>query len=192
MRFNLATIIASAGVLAFAATSAMALPAANGQGEYIVQAIEQDQFAVVFRGETGMDRREVAAAALRQAAQTAVDQGKEWFFVRETTTQRIDLSQVGSLEDLDRGSTAAQDTSRGAGGGEAGSRGSGTGVTFGADPSSVGLGTQAPSGLIERRPPRRVYQTVLLIQVGSGDEVRITGMSEAPEIFDAQALLTDE
>jgi len=191
MRFALATILASAGLMVCAATSAMAQPAADGRGEYVVSEVGQNQYAVVFRGATRMDQRDVVAAALRQSAQTAVDHGQEWFFVRSTMTDRVDLSTVGALEDLNRGGGSANDTSAGAGGGESGSRNSGTGATNGADPGTVGVGTQAPSALIERRPPRRVYQTVMVIQVGSGDEVSITGMTEAPEIFDAHALLEE-
>jgi hypothetical protein len=188
MKFNMTAVLASIGLAMCAATSALAEPAADGRGEYITSQVGENQYAVVFRGAPRMSRRSVAEAALRQAAQTTVDQGQEWFFVRTTMSERINAEEVGSLEDLNRSEgTAGNNVGDQIGGGNAGNA-----ATAGVDPGAVGVGTQAPSGLIERRPPRRVYQTVLVIQMGSGDEVTITGMSEAPEIFDAAAILADD
>lgn len=187
-------LIVGVAMGALFASTALADVLPGGRGDFAVQTVRDDEFVVVARGAAGMSQRDLRVAALKAAAKRADGAGKEWFFVRTATASRVDLSRVPPLSELGTaGSSQGQsrDAGVGAGGGQAGATGGGAGATFGADPGAVGVGTQAPSVLLERAPQRRVQQLILHVQMGSGDSVELRGMKSRPEFLDAKSLAQD-
>jgi hypothetical protein len=183
MRLNL---VLAAAVL-FAALPAMA-QTQSPRGEYFTGPSGPNQYAVVFRGDTRMDRRSVAERAMLRAAELTLEKGDQWFVVTSSATQRVDLRTATPLAELDRQTGAINDTSIGAGGSGAGPTDSGHAATFGVDPGAVGLGTQVDPRLLERRRPRAAYQTVLIIRTGRGRELQVDDASRPVDVYDAAAI----
>jgi hypothetical protein len=177
----------------FAGAPAMAAgDAAHGES-YTAQTGE-GQYAVIYRGDRSMSRRDVAQNAMLRAAELTLETGNEVFLVNQTSTSRIDLSTVEALSELDRPAGAARDAGAGAGsgaGGTSGSSGSGGvgAATAGVDPGAVGVGTGVDPRLLERRRTRMAYQTILMIRVGRrGQELQVEDPNAQLEIFDAAAV----
>ena len=74
--------------------------------------------------------------------------------------------------------------------------GSGAGGTTGASPSGAPAsgnrnnsgsfgGASVPNDVLERWQPRKVRQTLLVIELGSGDKAEFPGLGRTPEIFPA-------
>ncbi|MEJ0059937.1 MAG: hypothetical protein WDM79_10350 [Terricaulis sp.] len=169
-------------------------PAAAAEGESYTAQTGEGQYAVIYRGDRSMSRRDVANNAILKAAELTLESGNEIFVVNQTTTSRIDLSTVAALNELDRSGGSARDTGAGAGSGASGTSSGGGGVgaaTAGVDPGAVGVGTGVDPRLLERRRTRMAYQTVLMIRVGRrGQELQVEDPNAQLEIFDAASVAT--
>jgi hypothetical protein len=112
---------------------------------------------------------------------------KQWFIVSSVSTQRIDLNTAPPFSDLTRAERAPNDAL--STGTAEGARAGGHAATAGADPGAVGVGTNADARLLERRPPRMVYQTIMVVRPGSGRSVEVERPEEELQIFDAAAIV---
>lgn len=190
MRQFMTMVVAAIGIALCAAA-----PAAADDGEVFTAQTGEGQYAVIFRGDRSMNRREVAQKAIESAARLTLDSGNEWFMVTQTQSARIDLNTAGTLSELGRTGASARDTGAGAGSGAGASGGGGGGVgaaTSGVDPGAVGVGTGFDPRLVERSRPRFAYQTTLLIQVGRrGQEVHVENPTEEQQIFDAASIVAE-
>ena len=135
------------------------------------------RWVVGYTGDPGVSRQKVAEFALQRASELAAEQHQEWFAVISTTSRMV---QAGAADDL---TTRAGHFM-------------GTGPQATAAPPTSGAphevnntpsfgGSQVPNDLLEHWAPRRVGQTVLIIQLGSGDHASFPGMDHQPQIFPA-------
>lgn len=157
------------------------------RGEMFAGQAEDGGYVVIVRGERGMDRREVASSALLKAAEVTLAAQREWFIVSSSSTQRINLNSAPPFSDL--AGTANRPSDAVSTGTSEAAQAGGHGATAGADPGAVGVGTSADPRLLERRPPRMVYQTIMVIRAGSGRSVEVERPEEELEIFDAAAIV---
>lgn len=151
----------------------------GGPGYFNV--IENDFWVVGYTGEPGQSQREIAEYALKRAADLAAEQNQEWFAVLTTTNRMV---MLGVADDLQ---TRAGNFMGG---------GVNTSPTPSAAPTdSVGNtgsfgGEAVPNAVLERWRPRRVRQTILVIELGSGDNASFPGLAEPPQIFPATGQAT--
>ncbi len=162
----------------------------NGPG-YMSAPTEGGRYAVVYTGARGMKRDEVAQLALLRAAELTAESGKEWFAVINTKSQRVALVEPdGGLKNRSGGFMG------GPGGASAGSGGGNTSSPRGVSDASTAGGASTggfgggapPPQVVERWTPPKVYQTIIVIQMGSGEEAKFTGVEKAPEIFSAKTV----
>jgi hypothetical protein len=162
---------------------------------YLTAPAENDRFMVSYTGTKGMSREQVAQFALLRAAEFTAESGKEWFAVISTKTQTV--VPTPSKEDLKNRSGGG--FIGGPGGSSTGAGGSGAPASRGTvDPTTGGGATAGgfgggapPSQVLERWTPPKVPQTVIVIQMGSGDKAEFPGLDKAPEIFAAKSTADD-
>jgi hypothetical protein len=136
-------------------------------------------WTVGYTGEAGQSNREIAEYAMKRAADLTAEQHKEWFAVLTTTNRMV---QAGVADDLQMragnfmGSGAGATTSAPVSGAPSTNSQNATG-TFG--------GEAVPNNVLERWQPRRVRQTILVIELGTGDKASFPGLDHQPEIFPA-------
>jgi hypothetical protein len=166
----------------------------NGAG-YLTSPAESGRFAVVYTGTRGMSRERVAEFALLRAAEFTAESGKEWFAVITTKTQTVQLVQ--SKEDLKNRSGGGfiggpGGSSTGAGGtGAPATRGTADAQTGGSATSGGFGGGAPPTQVLERWTPPKVPQTVIVIQMGTGEQAKFPGLDKAPEIFSAKTVASE-
>jgi hypothetical protein len=161
---------------------------------YLTAPAENGRFAVAYTGTKGMSRERVAEYALLRAAEFTQESGKEWFAVITTTTQSVQL--VPSKDDL---KTRSGGFIGGPGGSSTGAGGSGAPASRGtADAQTGGSATAGgfgggapPTQVLERWTPPKVPQTIIVIQMGSGEQAKFPGLDKAPEIFSAKTVASD-
>jgi len=149
---------------------------------------ENGRYYVAYTGTKGMTREQVAEFALLRAAEFTAESGLEWFAVTETKTQKVALVAKDDLKSRS-GSIIG-----GPGGASTGSAGSNTASPRGTSESSTagggstgGFGGGAPpTAVTERWVPPMVLQTVIVIQMGKGEEASFPGLKKAPQIFSAK------
>jgi hypothetical protein len=136
--------------------------------------IENGFWVVGYTGEPGQSQREIAEYALKRAGDLAAEQNQEWFAVLSTTNR---MAQLGVADDLQTragnfmGGTAPT---------------SGTPQVEGNVGNTGSFGGEAvPNAMLERWRPRRVRQTILVIELGSGDSASFPGLGHTPQIFPA-------
>ncbi len=136
-------------------------------------------WAVGYTGEPGQSNREIAEYALKRAADLTAEQHQEWFAVLTTTNRMV---QLGVPDDLQ--ARAGNFMGSGAG---AGSSAPGSGAPPANSQGNTGTfgGAAVPNDVLERWQPRKVRQTILLIELGSGDNKEFPGLDHPPEIFPA-------
>jgi hypothetical protein len=154
---------------------------------------DDGRYSVAYTGEKGMTRAQVAQFALLRAAELTLESGQEWFAVIETKTQNVQLVAEEDLKNRTGGGfMGGESSSTGSAGGRAGpAPGATDGATRGG-PSTGGFGGgDVPYQVLERWTPPTVSQTVLIIQMGKGDEASFPGLTKAPEIFSAQSTVEE-
>ena len=138
-------------------------------------------WTVGYTGEPGQSNREIAAYAMQRAADLAAEQHQEWFAVLTTTNRMV---QIGVADDLQTragnfmGSGPGANTPAPVAGAPSTDSHNNTG-TFG--------GAAVPNDVLETWQPRRVRQTLLVIELGSGDKTSFPGLDHTPDIFPATA-----
>ena len=164
---------------------------AIGSPGYLTAPAENGRHTVVYTGSRGMSREQVAQYALLRAAEFTTESGQEWFAVITKSNQSVTL---------ERGKTDLQGKSGGVLTGESGTSGTGgaggtespRGVSDSATkggPSTGGFGGgDVPYQVLERWEPPKVFQTVIVIQMGKGDKAEFPGLQKAPEIMPAQTV----
>jgi hypothetical protein len=171
-----------------------AATAVNSPG-YLTAPSENGRYVVSYTGNRGMTREQVAQFALLRAAEFTAESGKEWFAVINTKTQSVALVQ--SKDDLKNRSGGG--FIGGPGGSSTGAAGSGAPASSGtADPTTGGGATAGgfgggapPTQVLERWTPPKVLQTVIVIQMGTGEKASFAGLDKAPEIFPAKTTADD-
>jgi hypothetical protein len=137
-------------------------------------------WTVGYTGEAGQSNREIAEYAMKRAGDLAAEQHQEWFAVLTTTNRMV---QLGVPDDLQNragsfmGSGAGASNTTGAPSGTPSTNSQGASGTFG--------GEAVPNNVLERWEPRKVRQTLLVIELGSGDNASFPGLDRKPEIFPA-------
>lgn len=149
---------------------------------------ENGRFYVAYTGSKGMTRQQVAEYALLRAAEFTAESGQEWFAVIETKSQKVALPQK---DDLRSRSGAIIGGPGGASAGSAGSsaaspRGTSDASTAGGASTGGFGGGAPPTAVMERWTPPTVPQTVIVIQMGKGEDASFPGLKKAPEIFSAK------
>jgi hypothetical protein len=165
----------------------------NSSG-YLTAPSENGRYVVSYTGTRGMTREQVAQFALLRAAEFTAESGKEWFAVITTKTQSVAFTPKEDLKNRSGGGFIG-----GPGGSSTGAGGSGSPATRGtADAQTGGSATAGgfgggapPTQVLERWTPPKVPQTVIVIQMGSGDKAEFTGLDKAPEIYSAKATASD-
>lgn len=195
---QLLTIVSAALALsACASAPVQTYQASAGPGSpgYLTAPSDNGRYTVAYTGAKGMSREQVAQYALLRAAELTAESNQEWFAVIDTQTQSVQLTQ--EKDDL-RGRTGGfvnggESTGTGAGG--AGGTLNPGGVSDAATrggPSTGGFGGgDVPYQVIERWTPPTVYQTVLIVQMGSGDDATFAGVTQTPKIFPAKSTAAD-
>ena len=191
-------VIAAATIVLTACASAPAPTyeaAANlNSPGYFSGPVEDGRHAVAYTGAKGMSRAQVAQFAMLRAAELTLESGQEWFAVIESKSQNVQLQAENDLKDRTTGGfVGGESTSTGAGG--AGGTASPGGVSdpvVRGGPSTGGFGGgDVPYQVLERWTPPTAPQTVLLIQMGKGDEASFDGLAKAPEIFGARTVVDE-
>lgn len=165
----------------------------NGAG-YLTAPAENGRYAVAYTGSKGMTREQVAQFALLRAAEFTTESGHEWFAVIDTKNQKVQL--VPSQDDL---KTRSGGFIGGPGGSSTGAGGSGAPASRGTVDATTGGGATAggfgggapPTQVLERWTPPMVSQTVIVIQMGSGEQAKFPGLDKAPEIFSAKTVASE-
>src|SRR5688572_26139576 len=135
---------------------------------------ENGRYYVVYTGPKGMTRQQVAEFALLRAAEFTAESGLEWFAVTETKTQKVAL--VPKSDDLKNrsggfmGGPGGTSTGSGSAGASASPRGTSNASTVGGVSTGGFGGGAPPAGVVERPTPPQVLQTVLVIQMGKGED----------------------
>lgn len=166
---------------ACATTGQPAYQAAGAPGGpgYSMAAADNGRYTIVYTGDKSMSREQVAQFALLRAAEFTIESGHEWFAVLSSTTQTLQAAPSTDLQArgghfLGTGAQQGGDT------GIADARGA-------VDNSSAPFGgTPVPNAVLERWKPAGVFQTVLIIQMGSGDKAAFEGLVKSPQIFSAR------
>lgn len=148
-----------------------------GSSGYFSAPGDSGHWNVGYTGNVGEGGDEVAQYALQRAAELTAEQHKEWFAVLNTTSRRI---KVGEVDDLTARAGHFMGTSNAGGSPGTASNGGSNGAS-----GYSGQGSAVPSGVLEHWVRRKVYQTILTIQMGSGDKASFSGMSKPPQIFPA-------
>ena len=164
----------SAGIVYQAAIK----PGAEG---YYTTPLEKGRVSIVYTGALGMAREKVVQLALLRAAEFTTESGQEWFALLSSVTKSI---KSGAPDDSDVASKGGHFMGAGA---EAGGS---TGVADGKgaiDNASNPAGPLVPNSLMERWRGANLYQTVLIIQMGSGDNASFEGVVKSPQILPAAA-----
>lgn len=181
MKTFLLAIAAGAAVVAVSAAEAKPYKAAEKPGDagYFNVLDESGFWTVGYTGEPGQSNREIAGYAMKRAADLAAEQQKEWFAVLSTTNRMVELGVADDLQ-----TRAGNFMGSGAG--------AGTGATPSGAPASGNRnntgsfgGGSVPNSVLERWQPRKVRQTLLVIELGSGDNAEFPGLERKPEIFPA-------
>ena len=162
---------------------------------YIAIPAENGRYAVAYTGPRGMSREQVAEFALLRAAEFTAESGQEWFAVITTKNQNVQLVQ--SKEDL-KGRSGGGFLG-GPGGSSTGAAGTGgvaprgtADAQTGGNATAGGFGGGAPpTQVLERWTPPTVPQTVIVIQMGSGEQAKFPGLDKAPEIFSAKTVSSE-
>jgi hypothetical protein len=162
----------------------------NSSG-YLTAPAENGRYVVAYTGAKGMSREQVAEYALLRAAEFTAESGQEWFAVIDSRNQNVQLSRAkDDLQARSGGFIAGGEsvgTSAGAAGGSPSPGGVADSATRGG-PSTGGFGGgDVPYQVLERWTPPTVYQTVIVIQMGTGTQATFQGLDKAPEIFAANA-----
>lgn len=164
MKRLLVVAVSALALTACAATSPSYQALDGRAGGYASQSIEANRYVVSYTGVKGMPREQVAQYAMLRAAEITQENGHEWFAVIGGTTRKVDLTKALSSAVGDYGHFLD------------------TGFSFG------GWGGGAPPAqVLERWKADDVAQTIMIIQVGTGDDARFEGANATPEIFDAKA-----
>ena len=175
---NLAHIAAAVIALTVAASADDYHAATNaGSSGYFSAPADGGQWSVGYTGGIGEAKDEVAEYALQRAAELAAEQHKEWFAVLNTNSRRI---KVGDVDDLTARAGHFMGTAGGGGSPGTASNGGSNGAS-----GYSGQGAAVPSGVLEHWGPRKVYQTILTIQLGSGDQASFPKSDHPPQIFPA-------
>jgi len=172
----IAAAMIATSVCASADSSDYQAAAGPGATGYFDAVGDDGSLMVGYTGAVGMSGDTVAQYALKHAGDVAAAQHKEWFAVLKTTSRRIN---VGSVDDL----TARAGHFMGTGPQEGGTPSAGG--NGGGNAPNAEMGSTAPTGLLEHWAPRKVYQTILVIQPGSGDQASFKGVDHPPQIFPA-------
>jgi hypothetical protein len=165
----------------------------NGAG-YLTAPAENGRYAVVYTGSKGMTREQVAQFALLRAAEFTSEAGKEWFAVISTKNQKVQLAQSDDLKGRSGGGFLGGPggTSTGAAGtGGPASRGTADAQTGGSATAGGFGGGAPPTQVLERWTPPTVPQTVIVIQMGSGEQAKFAGLDKPPEIFSAKTVASE-
>jgi len=165
-----------------------AAPSLNTSG-WLTAPAENGRYVVAYTGTKGMKRDQVARFALLRAAEFTAEAGQEWFAVISTKSSNV---QVASKDDLR--SRSGGGFIGGPGGASTGTGGNNTSTPAGTrDASTAGgastggfSGGAPPTSVTERWVPPSVPQTVLVIQMGKGEQGKFEGLDKAPEIFSAK------
>jgi hypothetical protein len=181
---SFATALMCVMVLALAGSNAAS--AQTPRGEMFAAQTQDGDYVIIVRGDRRMDQRQVASSALLRAAELTLEADKQWFIVTTATTRRINLNGAPSLADL--GATERQGRDAFSTAPSEAAQNGGNSATAGADPGAVGVGTSADPRLLEQRPPRLVYQTIMVIRAGSGRSVAVENPGAELNIFDAAAI----
>jgi len=155
---------------------------------------DDGRYTVVYTGFPGMKREQVAEFALLRAAEFTSEAGLEWFAVTRKTSRSVPIDPTKNDLSSKTGGSLGGNPTAGTGSGAAGG-GTQPGVansTTRGGPSTGGFGGgDVPYQVLERWQPVKVPQTILEIQMGSGDKAEFKGLSKAPEIFDAKKVSSE-
>lgn len=141
--------------------------------------IEDGFWVIGYTGEPGQSEREVAEYALKRAADLTAEQNQEWFAVLSSTNRMVQLGVADDLQTragnfMGGGSTA---NTQGAASGAPPASSSGASGSFG--------GEAVPNAVIERWQPRRVRQTILVVEMRSGADTSFPGFQGEPQLHPA-------
>ena len=184
-------LVAASLALGACGASGPVYQAAGGPNSagYFAAPTEDGRYAVTYTGSKKMSAAQVAEFALLRAAELTSSSGQQWFAVLQSTSRQVQLGEENDLDARAGPVLGGGGTSAGAGGG--GDRSTATpGISDGGVPGGPSIGGfgggDVPYQVVERWTPQSVYQTTLLIQMGSGNEASFEGLTTAPEIFAAQ------
>jgi hypothetical protein len=184
-------VILLASVLALGAcqTTTASYEAASGPNQvgYFSAPVDEGRLAVSYTGKKGMTPAQVAEFALLRAAELTLASGQEWFAVLHTDSQKVQVGDINSIAGRSGSILTGESTTAGSGGDR-------TGATPGIDdagvpggPTTGGFGGgDVPYQVLERWTPPTVNQTILIVQVGSGNQASFEGLESTPEIYSAQ------
>jgi hypothetical protein len=150
--------MAVCGVAAAEEYRASSAPGAPG---YFSAPVENGRWVVGFNGDVTASGQEIAEFALQRAAEVAAEQNQEWFAVLSAQSGVVDVNVADDL------------TVR-----------AGHFMGVGQNLNTFG-GEMVPMSVLERWQPRQARQTVLVIQLGSGDSAEFQGVTQQPQIFPA-------
>lgn len=143
-----------------AAEEYRASSAPGGHG-YFSAPSEDGRWVVGYTGGVGESSQQIAEFALQRAGEVAAEQNQEWFAVISAASG---VAEIGVADDL-----ALR-----------------AGNFMGVGPNRDTFGGElVPTNVLERWQPRRSRQTILIIQLGSGDNASFPGLTEQPQIFPA-------
>jgi hypothetical protein len=153
---------------------------------------DDGRYTVVYTGFPGMKRDQVVEFALLRAAEFTSEAGLEWFAVTRKTSRTVPIDpRKNDLASKTGGSLGGNPTT-GTGSAAGGSQPGVSNPTTRGGPSTGGFGGgDVPYQVLERWQPVKVPQTILEIQMGSGDQATFKGLAKAPEIFDAKKVSSE-
>jgi hypothetical protein len=157
----LAAALLSMAVCVGAAAEEYHASGAPGEPGYFSAPTENGRWVVGYNGAVGESPQQIAEFAMQRAAELAAEQNQEWFAVLSAQSGVV---QAGVADDL---------TVR-----------AGHFLGEGQSLNTFG-GEMVPMNVLERWQPRQARQTVLLIQLGSGDSATFPDATEQPQIFPA-------
>lgn len=170
-----------------------AAPGLDSSG-WLTANADEGRYTVVYTGFPGMKKDQVAEFALLRAAEFTNEAGLEWFAVTRKTARTVPIDPKKNDLSSKTGGSLGGNPTTGTGSGAAGG-GTQPGVSNPSTrggPSTGGFGGgDVPYQVLERWQPVKVPQTILEIQMGSGDQAKFKGLTKAPEIFDAKKVSSE-
>ena len=163
-----------------------AATSASGSG-YVNAPIGNDRQTIKYTGAAKMTPQQVSQYALLRAAEVTLQNGQEWFAILSANSSEV---PQGNSQDLGTSAGPVMTAGNsGAGNGGADTSDLRPGVSDGSFQTGANIGGfgggDVPYQVLERWNGKTVNQSVLIIQMGSGDNASFPGVTGTPTIMSA-------
>ena len=164
-----------------------AAASASGSG-YVNAPIGNGRQTIKYTGTAKMTPQQVSQYALLRAAEVTLQNGQEWFAILSANSSEVAPGNANDLATTAGPVMGGSNSAAGNGGADTSSMRPGVSdgsFQTGANIGGFGGGGDVPYQVLERWRGKGVPQSVLIIQMGSGDNASFPGVTGTPTIMSA-------